>query len=150
MKLKTRLTRLAAVVAAEAEANDTFRKKLEDLLMPATNAVKSSKSSASSARGRSSNAKGTREGLAEAPTARRGNRRPPAALDPVSLARDDRKKLQSELSKLDHEKLLDVVAEYGMDPGKLVMKWKDDDRIIERIVEVSIARATKGDAFRSD
>jgi len=37
-----------------------------------------------------------------------------------------------------------------MDPGKLVMKWKDRDRVIDRIVEIAGRRATKGDAFRKD
>jgi hypothetical protein len=37
-----------------------------------------------------------------------------------------------------------------MDPGKLVMKWKDASRIIDRIIELSLARSTKGDAFRED
>jgi hypothetical protein len=34
-----------------------------------------------------------------------------------------------------------------MDPGKLVMKWKTPERIIDRIVEFSLARAVKGDVF---
>jgi hypothetical protein len=34
-----------------------------------------------------------------------------------------------------------------MDPGKLVMKWKTPERIINRIVEFSPARAVKGDVF---
>jgi hypothetical protein len=58
--------------------------------------------------------------------------------------------LRSELSSLDIEQLKDVVAQYGMDPGKLVMKWKDAARIIDRIVELSLTRSTKGDAFRAD
>jgi hypothetical protein len=37
-----------------------------------------------------------------------------------------------------------------MDPGKLVIKWKKAERIIDRIVEISMARAQKGDAFRSE
>ena len=42
------------------------------------------------------------------------------------------------------EELKEVVADYGMDPGKLVMKWKNVDRIVDRIVELSLARAQKG------
>jgi hypothetical protein len=45
------------------------------------------------------------------------------------------------------EQLKDIVADYGMGPGKLVMKWKTPDRIIGRIVELSLARAVKGDVF---
>ena len=42
------------------------------------------------------------------------------------------------------EEVKEVVADYGMDPGKLVMKWKNVDRIVDRIVELSLARAQKG------
>jgi hypothetical protein len=37
-----------------------------------------------------------------------------------------------------------------MDPGKLVMKWKGADRVVDRIVELAVARSKKGDAFRAD
>jgi hypothetical protein len=30
------------------------------------------------------------------------------------------------------------------------MKWKDNVRVIDRIVELSLTRSTKGDAFRAD
>ena len=46
------------------------------------------------------------------------------------------------------EELRDIVAEYGMDPGRLVMKWTTPERVINRIVEMSVARAHKGNAFR--
>jgi hypothetical protein len=36
---------------------------------------------------------------------------------------------------------------HWMDPGKLVMKWKTPQRIVDRIVEFSMARAVKGDVF---
>ena len=78
------------------------------------------------------------------------NRRPAAMLDPIALGRDGELALRSGLSPLSLEELKDVVADYGMDPGKLVMKWKDANRIVDRIVELSLARAQKGDAFRSE
>jgi hypothetical protein len=83
-------------------------------------------------------------------TTRPKNRRPAAVLDPIQLVRDGEAQLRAALSGLTLEQLRDVVADYGMDPGKLVMKWKDADRIADRIVEISLARAQKGDAFRSD
>jgi len=79
---------------------------------------------------------------------RPSNRRPPAVLDPVHLARQGEDLLRSELAKLDIEQLRDVVADYGMDTGKLVLKWRDAERIIERIAEVARGRAQKGSAFR--
>ena len=58
--------------------------------------------------------------------------------------------LRSQLSALSLDQLRDVVAEYGMDQGKLVMKWKDPVRVMDRIVEIALARAQKGHAFRSE
>ena len=77
----------------------------------------------------------------------RGNRRTPAVFDPVSIARESSDVLRARLSELDIEQLKDIVAEYGMDTAKLVMKWKSTERIIDRIVEVSVNRSKKGEAF---
>jgi hypothetical protein len=78
------------------------------------------------------------------------NRRASPVLDPVEIARSGEDILRSRLAGLSIEQLRDIVAEFGMDPGKLVIKWKIADRIIDRIVEISVSRAQKGDAFRSD
>ncbi|QVM85214.1 hypothetical protein [Novosphingobium decolorationis] len=140
MKLKARLTQIATLIASEADRNPEFAAQLESLLgdirkAPAKKPVRKSMNKEAPTGG--------------GPTGHRG-RRPPAVLDPVALARESEAALRAGLAELDHDRLLDVVAEYGMDPGKLVMKWKDDGRILERIVELSMARATKGDAFRAD
>ncbi len=45
------------------------------------------------------------------------------------------------------DQLKDIVAEYGMDPDKLVMNQRTPERVIDRIVEYSVKRATKGEAF---
>lgn len=140
MKLKARLSRLAAIIASEADRNPEFAAQIEQVLGDMTK-VPTKKS------GRKSKDKGASVGGGA--TSHRG-RRTPAVLDPVALARTSEASLRAGLAELDHERLLDVVAEYGMDPGKLVMKWKDDERIVERIVELAMARATKGDAFRVD
>ena len=86
--------------------------------------------------------------LGSQPPKRPSNRRPPAVLDPVHLARQGEDVLRAELARLGIEQLRDVVADYGMDPGKLVLKWRDPERVIERIVEVARGRAQKGSAFR--
>ena len=78
------------------------------------------------------------------------NRRPAAALDPVVVVGEGEDALRGQLSALSLDQLRDVVAEYGMDQGKLVMKWKDPVRIIDRIVEIAASRAQKGHAFRSE
>src|SRR5882762_5311996 len=66
---------------------------------------------------------------------RASNRRPAAVLDPVKMARDGEQPLRAALGKLTLVQLHDIVADYGMDPGKLVMKWRTDTRVIDRIVE---------------
>ena len=130
MTMRKTLVAVAQVIADEAERNEDFRGRIEQAL----------------ALERPTRTKGA---SVRKPT-RRGGRRTPAVLDPVEVARDGEDILRSHLGKLELNQLLDIVAQYGMDPGKLVMKWKTPDRVIDRIVEISLSRATKGDAFRGD
>jgi hypothetical protein len=58
--------------------------------------------------------------------------------------------VRTQLAILNLEQLRDIVAQYGMDPGNLVMKWNDTQRVVDRIIELALARATKGDAFRGE
>lgn len=125
MTLKSTLMALARAVAEEAEKNAPFRRSLETLIEPKIK---------------------NREGISAKARAR--HRRAPAKLDPIELARQGQDIRQS-LMQLDIEELKDVVAEFAMDPSKLVMKWKDSKKIIEHIVETSLTRASKGDAFRN-
>jgi hypothetical protein len=129
MGLKDNLTTFVKVVLDEAERNLEFRQRLERALASASNQL-------------------TPGQVVDKP--RKGGRRTPALLDPVEVVRESEAKLRERLSGLDLERLRDVVAQYGMDPGKLVMKWKDRDRVIDRIIEVSMGRSTKGDAFRAE
>lgn len=57
--------------------------------------------------------------------------------------------LRRELQLLPLDKLLDIVAEFGMDASKLVMKWKDPERVYEHIIDNAKRRSVKGDAFRA-
>lgn len=137
MSLRNTLTRLTRVVIDEAERNPEFEAALNDALGTLPIGKR----------------KQPKEGSAAEPICggegRRGkNRRPPAALDPVQVVRDGEAVLRAALEKLSLEQLRDIVAECGMDPSRLVMKWMDPVRVMDRIVELSIARARKGDAFR--
>ena len=79
---------------------------------------------------------------------RASNRRDKAVLDPIKLAEDG--ELSAEvLSPLTEKELKDIIADYGMDPSKLAMKWKDKDRLIQLILDTAFRRASKGDAFRT-
>ena len=133
MSLREKLASLASVIADEAERNSGFRRQLEAALT-----------------GQQPGLLATDEDMGGTDVHRKGGRRTPSVIDPLVLARQGEDVLRQELSRLDIEQLKDVVAQYGMDPGKLVMKWKDAGRIIHRIVELSLARSTKGDAFRAE
>ncbi len=132
MSLKRMLSALVSAVTEEADRNEAFKASLERALNI------------------DYGARGARQvaGTTEGP--RKGRRRAPAVLDPVELARQGEDVLRAQLSTLNLEQLRDIVAQYGMDPGKLVMKWKDTSRVMNRIAELALARATKGDAFRGE
>ncbi len=135
MKLRKALQNFAKVIAEEAERNPQFEHRIREALgLPEDVGA-----------GRRSK-RGTRAAQAERTRGR--HRRPPAVLDPIQLAHEGEQVLRDQLLPLTLEQLKDIVADYGMDPGKLVMKWKLPDKIIDRIVEISIGRAQKGDAFR--
>jgi hypothetical protein len=125
MNLRAKLMEIAKAVADQAERDPDFAARLAEVL-----------------------------GADAAPKSLVGirpkNRRTPAVLDPVAVAREGEGPLRARLAALSLEQLRDIVADYGMDSGKLVMKWKDPNRVMDRIVEVSLTRASKGDAFRTD
>lgn len=131
MTLKQRLSALFSVITEEAEKNESFRVNIERAL------------------GIDASPGGPQPGAGGA-AKQRGGRRTPAVLDPVELARQGEDALRAKISVLTLDQLRDIVAQYGMDPGKLVMKWKDVNRVMDRIVELALARSTKGDAFRND
>lgn len=127
--LKKKLADLFKAIETEAEANPSFKKALYEVfeLVPQPNQLE----------------KGRGPGRAS-------NRRSPALVDPIELARSDEATLRAALATLSVEQLKDIIAAYGMDQAKLAMKWKDADRIIAHIVEFSLARAKKGDVFMND
>jgi hypothetical protein len=135
VNLRKALNELIRIIADEAERNSDFRQRVEVAL----NLAHQTEPNARHERGSSS---GTNQ--------RPKNRRPPPVVDPIEAARSGEPALRAALAKLSLDQLRDVVAEYGMDPGKLVLKWKAADRVIDRIVEISMGRAQKGDAFRSE
>jgi hypothetical protein len=135
VNVRTSLHRFMRAVLEEADRNPAFDAALQEALgglPPKTKDPKTSKMAETSS-GEPKRAK---------------NRRAPAAFDPVHIVRSGEAILRQELSKLNIEQLKDLVSEYGMDPGRLVVKWTDPTRFIDKIVELSLSRAHKGDAFR--
>jgi hypothetical protein len=131
MNLRKILTDLARVLVDEAERNPEFNEKL-------LGALGQNKSPLPTDRAESKS------------TDKPKNRRTAAVLDPIELASSGEQVLRSRLAELTVAQLQDIVSGYAMDPGRLVSKWKTQERIIDRIVELSLVRAQKGDAFRSD
>jgi hypothetical protein len=84
------------------------------------------------------------------PGLKRTGRRAPAKLDPLKvLAESGEDGLTIRLEGLDLEQLRDIVAQFGMDPRRLVMRWKDVERVQAHIVATTVQRSRKGDAFRA-
>jgi len=124
MTIQSKLVRLAKAIDAQAKRDPEFARVLDDIL----SSPPSQKANTAASRPK--------------------NRRAPSVFNPIELARDGDTVLRQKLSDLSIEQLKDMVAEHGMDPGKLVMKWKSTDKIIDRIIDISLSRAQKGDAFR--
>ena len=121
MSIEDKLKTLFDVVLEEIRSNPDFRKRVEHALDFPDITKKKTKT----------------------------RRRSPAKLDPILLlsesGEDD---LRQQLNNLNIEELKDIVAEFAMDPSRLVMKWKTADRIINHIIETASRRLSKGDAFR--
>ena len=110
------LTRLFTVVAIEAGRSSRFANAL-------SRAVREPDSAASEAPGKAK---------------RPSNRREPGPFDPFAVyAQGQEPRLRASLEVLSLEELRDIVAEHGMVTDRLAMKWKDPQRVVERIVEVS-------------
>lgn len=120
MKYSSTLKELLKVVLQEAETNPLFREKLESLFEPDPR-IKLGKT----------------------------NRRMSAVFDPLKQYEDDKTALASKLNELNIDQLKDIVSEFGMDPNKLVLKWKDPSKIIDHIIKTTESRVKRGDSFRS-
>lgn len=137
------LTNLMRVISDEIERNPAFEARI-------LGALGLDRLEQEGRKPRSQTMAGNPGRLKEAglPASRPSNRRPPAVLDPVEVAREGEEVLRKRLSQLTIDQLRDIVAEFGMDTGKLVLKWKVPERIVDRIVEIAVARSKKGNAFR--
>ena len=123
MSLHRKLRALVAAILDEADRNPTFADKLDLVLCENRTAEKAA--------------------------GKRSGRRTPAILDPFAIMQEKGEtSLREALRGLDLEQLRDIVAEYGMDPSKLAMKWKAANRVIDLMVSTAALRLTKGDAFR--
>ena len=123
--LTAALSRTVGVIVQEAQRNARFARALTQVLMqPGDDA-------------------------ASVPTTRRTGRRTPGVLDPFAVYADGGEDLlRARLSELDLERLRDIVAEHAMDHDRLAMKWKNPNRVIDRILDKVQTRSAKGAVFR--
>jgi hypothetical protein len=136
MSVRQTLAEFLRVVADEAERNPAFEAALRQALHGAAEPPRPQP-----APGASTPAGGAPGKPSRAP-------RPAAALDPVQLARQGEAPLRSELGRLSLEQLRAILAEHGMDTGKKLARVRTVAKIVDHIVELALARAHKGDAFR--
>lgn len=105
-KLKKNMKALFDLIVDEAEKNEEFAEALSRIFNNETPEKK------------------TKDNTGEK---RASNRRDKAVLDPIKLA-EDGELTADMLSPLTEKELKDIVADYGMDPSKLAMKWRDKER----------------------
>lgn len=127
MSLRQKITRLAALIADQAERDPSFAAALADLFGE-----------------RRSDGVET-----PAPRQKRAPRRAAALFDPVAVAREGEAALRARLAPLDLEQLRAILADHAMDPTKKAMRWTKTPRVVEAIVALACERARKGDAFRA-
>ena len=77
----------------------------------------------------------------------RVGRRPPGPFDPYEIYAKGEGALREHLATCNVEQLKDIIATNGMDHDRLALRWKNPQRLIERIVETVITRSQKGDVF---
>ena len=136
MELKRAIQNLAKVIVEESDRNPEFESRIREAL-------------GLSASDDNNSCSGQGPDEAKPGSVRGRNRRTPSVLDPVQLVQESEQVLREQLSGLTVEQLKDVVADHDMDPSKLVMKWRTQERIVNHIVEMAMSRSRKGDAFRS-
>lgn len=138
MSIVPQLRALFDAIAAEAERSPAFARRLHDAL--------ASVADAAPAPGRAS-LKAPKAAASPA-SSKRGGRRAPGAFDPFAVYADGEATLRARLADLTLDQLKDIIAEHGMDPSKLAMRWKKPEKLIDLIAMTVRDRAEKGDAFR--
>jgi hypothetical protein len=145
MSLDSTLKALFDLIRDEAKQNQDFRSRLENVL----DAGELRRRSAPVGTDKRIGAMASSTEATAPPASKRGNRRPQALVDPIAESDHGEASLREKLAGLTLEQLRDVIADFRMDPSKLVMKWKDRERVINHIISTALNRRQKGDAFRA-
>lgn len=122
---RSKLKEIFYCILSEMEKNKDFNKKITDIILETADSAAS-------------------------PRKKTGHRRNSSIFNPLDMVMNNDLNLHEKLMELDIEQLKDIIAEHGMDNAKLAMKWKSKERLVNLIIETSIRRSTKGDAFRDN
>lgn len=144
MTVAQQLRRLFDAVVTEAEQNPAFAARLQQAL---TILAAAPAPAPTIARPDASAALSPAPSMEAAAPRRRGGRRPPGVLDPFAVYQEGEDALRTRLTSLGLDELKDIVAEHGMDPSKVSMKWKKAERLVDLVVATVRERLEKGDAF---
>ncbi len=121
---KNKIKTFFDIIQAEMTKNEDFKNRIESLFEPEIKMTSKN-------------------------TLRAKNKREPAVLDPIEIfANNGESELKINLNRLDVEKLKDIVSQFRFDSSRIVMKWKDKNRLIEHIIKSAQSREQKGDVFR--
>jgi len=77
------------------------------------------------------------------------NKRGTPVLDPYIEIKQGELFLKQKLTQLSLDQLKDIVSGYALDSSRLVLKWKDQERLVDFIITTVRSRIEKGDAFRT-
>ncbi len=141
-RLARQLDALFAAVAAQAASDEDFAATLAAAVGGTSN--ESATGSPGPVERRHARSRQTAHG---ADARVRGGRRPPGPFNPYEVYAQGEDVLRKHLETCTIEQLKDIIAAQGMDHDRLALRWKNSQRLIERIVETVVARSRKGDVF---
>lgn len=152
MKIEIQLAQLLEVILQEMKTNKDFAEKIRGIFNADEKSDQNSgKWSRTENRSLSSNATANNEDASttSAIPKKRSRKRNAALLNPETILEvQGEAVLLESLNQLEVDQLKDIVSEFGMDPGKKVMRWKKKEKILSHIVGVANNRIQKGKAFR--
>ncbi|WP_449444032.1 hypothetical protein [Ureibacillus acetophenoni] len=152
MKTKIQLTQLLEVILHEMDSNKEFAEKIRGIFNADEQSDQISGDwNRTEDRGLSTEDAANNENTATSSTIpkKRSRKRNAALFNPETILEEQGESVLLEsLNQLEVDQLKDIVSEFGMDPGKRVMRLRKKEKFISHIVDVVNHRVQKGKAFR--
>lgn len=153
MKMETQLAKLFEVIMQEVRTNHVFAENVRGIFNGAEE--KSYETSGSQGRrttrgvSKDSSVKNENTTTPSTIPKRHTKKRNAALFNPETILEQyGEEKLVDSLNQLEVDQLKDIVSEFGMDPGKRVMRFRKKEKFVDHIVGVANNRLQKGTAFR--